>query len=368
MCYQIMSSKSELYRIQLFPGKDLVLRTADNPCTELIHYCNSFNISSTEYCVRRFHHKMQNEILTFSKWMNYLHVDEQLFMRCKEFHFNDNSIQKYSDFYEEMLGVLLNGPSGDRKTLQLFDLRRSEVKLNPYEELDLFSKAIVLHPNSTYIISQFGLALREYGQMDVAESLFSDAVNRGLWPNTMQRPEWSYIPQNISKPWHDPKDFSFVSKIEAGYDSIRREYLHNLNHRHISLSEDLSNKNAVFEDNLWKTLYLKHPGAENYTAYSKFFPETMKILKSCSVDFIEVKYSAIQPGTHIKPHTGPSNDRLRCHLALVHTGGAMMRVGNEWKTWTEGKVTIFDSSWEHEVYHNGPDLRIVLIFDIRNYS
>ena len=29
---------------------------------------------------------------------------------------------------------------------------------------------------------------------------------------------------------------------------------------------------------------------------------------------------------HIPPHTGPSNDQLRVHLSLVHTGGARIRV------------------------------------------
>jgi len=81
----------------------------------------------------------------------------------------------------------------------------------------------------------------------------------------------------------------------------------------------------------------------------------------CGQEFIGIKFSAIQPGTHVAPHTGPSNQRLRVHLSLVHTGGARIRVGTEWRSWEEEKVIILDSSWEHEVVHDGNDTRIILI-------
>ena len=94
------------------------------------------------------------------------------------------------------------------------------------------------------------------------------------------------------------------------------------------------------------------------------FQKTMEIIDSSEQEFITIKFSAIQPGSHIAAHTGPSNDRLRVHLPLVHTGGARIRVGTEWKSWEEGKVIILDSSWEHEVIHSGNDTRIILILDI----
>lgn len=32
--------------------------------------------------------------------------------------------------------------------------------------------------------------------------------------------------------------------------------------------------------------------------------------------------------------------------------------------WEEGKVFIFDDSFEHEVWHNGTEFRLVLIVDV----
>ena len=78
-----------------------------------------------------------------------------------------------------------------------------------------------------------------------------------------------------------------------------------------------------------------------------------------------------------------SNAKLRAHLALVvpaaDTGGGSLertglRVGNRWETWVEGKVIVFDDSFEHEVWWRWPPTeeategdvgrRIVLIVDV----
>lgn len=34
------------------------------------------------------------------------------------------------------------------------------------------------------------------------------------------------------------------------------------------------------------------------------------------------------------------------------------------RTWREGEIIIFDDSFEHEVWHNGTESRIVLIVDV----
>lgn len=364
---QLGLGEKELFRIQLYPGSDLVLHVDSNPCSELTQYCASLNQTYTESsrCVLRYQHRVQKELLIFSGLTKHLDVDERLFTDCKD-EIPVYGKEVLGDFYTEMLQILQNAPSGDENALQLFDSRRNEMRLNRHEAIELYRRAVIMHPNSTYVISQFGLVLKSYGYEDLAENLWRNTVERGLWPHIMQRPEWYYVPQNDPKPWYDTKDFPFVATLEAGYATIRRELLYNLQKRRHLQSEDIANRAAV-KDNQWKVIHLKLDGENDYTSnQSKYFPETVKILNQCNVNFILAKFSAIVPGTHIKPHTGPSNDRLRVHLALVHTGGARMRVGGEWREWQEGKVVIFDSSWEHEVYHDGPDPRVILILDIWN--
>uniref|UniRef100_A0A0G4HPH1 Aspartyl/asparaginy/proline hydroxylase domain-containing protein n=1 Tax=Chromera velia CCMP2878 TaxID=1169474 RepID=A0A0G4HPH1_9ALVE len=49
---------------------------------------------------------------------------------------------------------------------------------------------------------------------------------------------------------------------------------------------------------------------------------------------------------------------------LVGVEGTRMRVGDSWIYPEEGVPYVFDDSFEHEVWHDGPATRIVLIFDI----
>lgn len=37
---------------------------------------------------------------------------------------------------------------------------------------------------------------------------------------------------------------------------------------------------------------------------------------------------------------------------------------NIFRTWEEGKIMVFDDSFEHEVWHNGTDIRLILIIDV----
>jgi aspartate beta-hydroxylase len=77
----------------------------------------------------------------------------------------------------------------------------------------------------------------------------------------------------------------------------------------------------------------------------------------------QVKFSVMHPIVHVWPHCGPTNCRLRAHLGLKVPDGAFIRVGNETRQWKEGNFFVFDDSFEHEVWHNGTDYRLVLIVD-----
>ncbi|XP_070395333.1 aspartyl/asparaginyl beta-hydroxylase-like isoform X3 [Dermacentor albipictus] len=77
----------------------------------------------------------------------------------------------------------------------------------------------------------------------------------------------------------------------------------------------------------------------------------------------QAKFSVMHPGTHVWAHVGPTNCRLRSHLGLVVPPKVRIRVANETREWKEGNVLMFDDSFEHEVWHEGDSLRLVLIVD-----
>lgn len=52
----------------------------------------------------------------------------------------------------------------------------------------------------------------------------------------------------------------------------------------------------------------------------------------CVTFSAQIKYSVMHPGTHVWPHTGPTNCRLRMHLGLViPREGCKIRCANETK-------------------------------------
>ena len=65
------------------------------------------------------------------------------------------------------------------------------------------------------------------------------------------------------------------------------------------------------------------------------------------------------------PHCGVSNKKLRAHLALFGCEPSIrMRVDNETRSWEDGKVLVFDDSFEHEIWHHGSASRAIIILDV----
>ena len=134
------------------------------------------------------------------------------------------------------------------------------------------------------------------------------------------------------------------------------------------------------------------------------FPTTVKVLErilSAAADRLprgSAVFSVLQPSTHLRQHCGPTNHRLRLHLPLVVPpavvgsrgggeggeetegtegtqgteeggpelkGAPRIRVGGHTQRWVEGRVLVFDDSFEHEAWNPSPHHpRAVLLLDV----
>jgi len=359
-------------------GEDpLEFYEGDDPCKVIKRYCKRLahvHEFAYEKCVELLHARASTHI---GQLWNNLHkklkVNEGLFIKCDTFKFNvreyRNSLsdgevvatsRNSTAVIQELLTYLENAMQRDERALVMFNNRRNELKLTDIEKVLLYRKALLMLPTNLFVVDQFGLALLFVDREEEARSVFANAVTRGLWGNPLQRPVSKYVTGLTSKPWHDKADYPFIAKLEEGAGKIKQELLYNLEHRKHLFTEETENLHVGGE---WTELRIKSSGF-GLTKYTEHFPDTMEVITNCGQEFVSIKFSAIQPGTHIRTHTGPSNERLRLHLTLIHTGGARIRVGTEWRTWQEGKAIIFDDSWEHEVIHTGDGARIVLIMDI----
>lgn len=367
--------RAELHRVAVTGMDDLVFREGDNPCKVLTRYCKALSARYPfDSCFSQLHPAVIQQLAgVWDKVHAKLKVNEGFFIDCQPLkltadfspgvsHTERTQVgsRNSSGIIQDMLSLLERAMERDTEALQAFNVQRNELKLTDHERLELYRKAILLLPNNLFIVDQLGLALMYADREDLARKLFQHAVARNLWGNPLQRPVSKYVPGLTSKPWHDKKDYPFIAKLEAGAADIRAELLSNLKERKHLFTEEQENLHVGGD---WSELRLKSSGG-GFTSYSQYFPKTLEHIRKSGEEYTSIKFSAIQPGTHIRTHTGPTNERLRVHLTLLHKGGARIRVGENWHTWVEGKAIIFDDSWEHEVIHTGDSIRAVLILDI----
>ena len=77
--------------------------------------------------------------------------------------------------------------------------------------------------------------------------------------------------------------------------------------------------------------------------------------------------SILSPGVIIKPHVGYSKDYMRIHLGLICDPECKITVGDESKTWEEGKILCVKDGgpYYHQGQHNGKSDRYVLSLDLK---
>ena len=120
----------------------------------------------------------------------------------------------------------------------------------------------------------------------------------------------------------------------------------------------------------WSSLFLWKDGRRQNEICARA-PQTAALLESLPMADQEgfsptAMFSALQPKTHIPPHTGSSNVRLLTHLPLILPGPARFRVGNTVRDWEMGRAWVFDDTIEHEAWNDADAMRVILIFDVWN--
>jgi aspartate beta-hydroxylase len=201
------------------------------------------------------------------------------------------------------------------------------------------------------------------GHRAEADKVFATMAERGMIPSPIQRPRWG-LPRLQSRGFWEidglsPGQQTAVRYLEKHSRLIWKEARGPLSN---GLSADGRMDANDNHDRLvlqgtgtWSIMRLYFRGRKNSTTCA-FFPKTCGIVDDIAANMAplslvgQVKFSVLPPGAHIKPHTGPSNLRLRLHLALKIPGEQFrIRVANETKRWQQGRVTILDDSFEHEV-------------------
>ena len=94
-------------------------------------------------------------------------------------------------------------------------------------------------------------------------------------------------------------------------------------------------------------------------------PVTSRLLDN-TPDLFQAFFSILEGGKSIPAHNGIYRGYLRYHLALKvpQRNPPKIRIKDRYHVWREGEGVLFDDSWEHEVYNDADDIRVVLIVDV----
>jgi beta-hydroxylase len=167
-------------------------------------------------------------------------------------------------------------------------------------------------------------------------------------------------------PFVGNEHFPFLKEFEDRWEEIQAEVREVLKFReHIPGFHDVSpDQYRISTADNWKTFFLYGFGNKLETN-CKQAPVTADIIgraKKIHTAF----FSILAPGYHIPAHTGVTKGILRTHLGLIipkEREKCRIRVGDQFMNWENGKVFVIDDFYDHEVWNDSDEERVVLLLD-----
>jgi beta-hydroxylase len=161
--------------------------------------------------------------------------------------------------------------------------------------------------------------------------------------------------------------FPWVRHIEENWPVIREE-LEAVLEDHAALpnfQEISKDQIEITDDDRWKTFFLYGYGLRAKLG-TEMCPRTAALMEQIP-GMTTAMFSILSPRKHILDHRGPYKGVLRYHLGLIVPQDApacRIRVGEDVRHWEEGRSMIFDDTFNHEVWNDTEETRVVLFVDV----
>ncbi|HEY5260527.1 MAG TPA: aspartyl/asparaginyl beta-hydroxylase domain-containing protein [Solirubrobacteraceae bacterium] len=161
--------------------------------------------------------------------------------------------------------------------------------------------------------------------------------------------------------------FPWIELIESNCDTIREELQRVLADREaLPNFQDISKDQIeITDDDRWKTFFLYGFGFQAKLGI-EMCPKTAALMREIP-GMTTAMFSILSPRKHILDHRGPYKGVLRYHLGLIVPRDAercRIRVGEDIRHWQQGKSLVFDDTFNHEVWNDTDETRVVLFVDV----
>ena len=154
----------------------------------------------------------------------------------------------------------------------------------------------------------------------------------------------------------DADGYPFIAELTAGWTVVRREL--------DALGDGLLrpwHDRHLYDGDAWKAFGLYAFGRK-LEANCRLCPETTRLVEAVP-GMLSAGFSRLEPGAHIRPHTGLNRGVYRCHLGLSIPPDCALCVDGETRSWREGECLVFDDTSEHEAWNRSKAERVVLLLD-----
>lgn len=189
-----------------------------------------------------------------------------------------------------------------------------------------------------------------------------DTGSRALWSFERTIARHSRVPD---APLPDRRSFPWLDALERATPAIQRELDALLVHRDLlpDLHAISPDQRSITSDDRWKTFFLYGFGKRS-AANCMRCPITAAALSRVP-GLVTAFFSILAPGKHVPRHRGVYKGLLRAHLGLKVPRPDACRMAIDGRTvrWREGEAFVFDDTYEHEVWNDGDEDRVVLLLD-----
>jgi aspartate beta-hydroxylase len=257
---------------------------------------------------------------------------------------------------------------------------RSHIPPTVTAQMDYAAHLVDTHANALRDFMQAEVAALKDGLDETVRDRFDESLEiyAGLKQPVKQQPLLLNYPRLPVIPFYDRTLFPWLAELEAATETIQAELEPLLEESFDAFTPyiafpkgaPVNQWGELNHSRKWTSLFLWKNG-EKQQAMCDRCPQTTRILEGLPMAHQDgfsptAVFSALQPRTHIPPHTGSSNVRLLAHLPLRLPGSARFRVGNTVRDWKMGQAWVFDDTIEHEAWNDADDVRVILIFDVWN--
>lgn len=166
----------------------------------------------------------------------------------------------------------------------------------------------------------------------------------------------------------DPEAYAWTRELRRHWRTVRRELDDLL---------DRSPAGGTDWNPVHRNLLEPHPEAAPWSSWTlRYFtivdhaacnacPRTAELLEGVP-ELLTASFSALRPGTEIRPHRGITALALRSHLGLriPQPDRCALQVGDRTRHLREGEVLVFNDRAEHRAWNRGDRTRVVLLLDL----